>query len=479
MSETKVHFGWPAELLERMEDLLGEEFRDYRESLSEEGWQALRFKMQTTGGSEESIEALRTEVIPGSSEKVPWEKNAWYYDRPDTPGKSVWHDIGLYYIQEPSAMIPVPQMGIRPGERVLDLCAAPGGKTAQIAQRLQGKGLLVSNEPYPDRAAVLSQNMERLGIRNTVVTNEMPGRLLAHFGSFFDRILADAPCSGEGMMRRHPEVRAEWNPGINTMCAARQQEILACAAGMLKPGGTIVYSTCTFAPEENERTIAQFLKLHPDFTLGEMEIPGGSPGIGSADFPLERTVRIWPHRTRGEGHFIALLKKACSAEVEQEDKRNRKKDRRKTPDRESYKLLCASWEALFDTEKMPVPERDSLVCFGDNIWLPPEGTGSPDGLKIKRCGLEIASVKKGRISFSHALAMAVSADEVRNTYAMSAEEVLKWMNGETIPHTGQKGYVLMTASGFPAGFGTCDGRQIKNHYPKGLRKRYDPSFRLL
>ena len=478
MPETKDSFGWPAELLERMQELLGDAFQDYRESLSEKGWQALRFNMLKTGTDGQLIEKLRKAVIPGSREKVPWEENAWYYDQPDTPGKAVWHDIGLYYIQEPSAMIPVPQMGIRPGERVLDLCAAPGGKTAQIAQRLQGRGLLVSNEPYPDRALVLSQNIERLGIRNAVVTNEMPARLREHFGGFFDRILTDAPCSGEGMMRRHPEVRGEWGPETNTMCAERQQGILDCAAAMLKPGGTLVYSTCTFAPEENEETVAAFLRTHPDFTLEELQIPGAAPGIGNRAFPLERTARIWPHLVKGEGHFIARLIRTAAGE-EREERRNKKKDRRRGPDRDVYKMLCDSWEALFDTEKMPVPERDRLLCFGDNIWLPPEGAGSFDGLKIRRCGLEIGAVKKGRVSFSHALAMAAAPDEVRSAYAMAAEETLKWMNGETIPCAGRKGYVLMTAAGFPAGFGTCDGRQIKNHYPKGLRRRYDPSFALL
>ena len=483
MPETKESFGWPAELLLRMQELLGDaSYEDYRESLSEKGWQALRFNGIKTGCGEQLTGQLRNAVIPCSTQQVPWEENAWYYELPDTPGKTVWHDIGLFYIQEPSAMIPVPQMGVQPGERVLDLCAAPGGKTAQIAQRLSGNGLLVSNEPYPERALVLSQNAERLGIRNVVVTNEMPDRLLAHFGVFFDRILVDAPCSGEGMMRRHPEVRGEWNTGVNAMCAERQRDILACAAGMLKPGGTIVYSTCTFAPEENEGTIAEFLSAHPDFTLEEPVISGGTPGYRCAahpEYPMEKTVRIWPHLVRGEGHFVARLKKAGSAEEVPEMRRGRKKDRSSGPDKASYQQLCAAWESLFDTKKMPVPVKDRLVCFGDTIWLPPEGMRDPDGLKIRRCGLEIGAVKKGRVSFSHALAMACTPEEVGNVYAMSAEETLKWMNGETIPHAGEKGYVLMTVSGFPAGFGTCDGRQIKNHYPKGLRRRYDPSFALL
>ena len=236
---------------------------------------------------------------------VTWAEEGFYYEASEHPGKHVLHEAGAFYIQEPSAMAVVEVLDPKPGERILDLCAAPGGKSTQIAGRMQGAGLLVSNEIIPSRAKILSQNIERMGVGNCVVCREEPKRLAEAFPVFFDRVLVDAPCSGEGMFRKDETAIAEWSPENVTMCAARQRDILKQAAGMVTPGGVLVYSTCTFSIEENEGTIRDFTKEHPEFTVENVHING----IRGSD----RTLRLWPHLIEGEGHFIARLRRVDGA----------------------------------------------------------------------------------------------------------------------------------------------------------------------
>ena len=244
----------PEQFLDRMKQMLGEEFPAFLESYEQEKYQALRINPQKT------TIASFMEKSPFLRKPVPWEKNGFYYDREDAPGKHPYHAAGVYYIQEPSAMAPAAYLDAQPGERILDLCAAPGGKSTQIAAAMGGEGLLISNEIHPARAKILSENIERMGIRNGMVLNESPQALAKIFESYFDRIMVDAPCSGEGMFRKNTEACEEWSPETVENCAMRQQEILNCAASMLRPGGRIVYSTCTFAPEENEGTVSLFLE---------------------------------------------------------------------------------------------------------------------------------------------------------------------------------------------------------------------------
>ena len=255
----------PQAFLNRMESMLGEEYPAFLESYEKEKYQALRLN------SIKGDIAQMKDKVPFQLQPVAWAKDGFYYEKDDAPGKYPLHEAGVYYIQEPSAMAPAAyltrQMADGAGERILDLCAAPGGKSTQIAATMEGRGTLISNEIHPARAKILSQNIERMGIRNAVVTNEDSGRLTKYFLAFFDGIIVDAPCSGEGMFRKDEAAVTEWSPENVHRCAGRQQEILENAATMLKPGGRLVYSTCTFAPEEDEQAIGRFLEAHPEFTL--------------------------------------------------------------------------------------------------------------------------------------------------------------------------------------------------------------------
>ena len=249
---------------------------------------------------------------------IPWAKDGFFYDPATRPGLSAYHEAGLYYLQEPSAMAPVGLLDVRPGMRVLDLCAAPGGKSTQIAAALDGSGLLVANEFNPKRAKILARNIERMAVANALVLNEHPQRLAQRFPGYFHRILVDAPCSGEGMFRKEEAALSDWSEETVAMCAKRQGEILASAAQMLCPGGRLVYSTCTFSPEENEGVISAFLKTHPDFTMEAVEAPWFAPGrpdwIADPAPGLSHAFRLWPHRLPGEGHFAAVLRRAGDGE---------------------------------------------------------------------------------------------------------------------------------------------------------------------
>jgi len=390
-------------------------------------------------------------------ERVPWCGTGYYY-RPDArPGRHPWHAAGMYYIQEPSAMSAAEALDAQPGETVLDLAAAPGGKTTQIAGAMRGEGLLVANEIHPARARVLSENVERMGIRNCVVTQAAPDALSERFPLFFDRIMLDAPCSGEGMFRKDPDAVAEWSPGHVALCARRQADILPHAARMLKPGGRLVYSTCTFNREENEWTVERFLDRHPDFEL-----------LG--------TERIWPHLQRGEGHFVAVLRKVGARET----KAGRRPAR---GGRGAGKGTLAADMALFDAfaaEALPgfALGPGEPLRFGDALyWLPAEAGGrlSADalqGLRVPRPGLHLGDLRKGRIEPAHALALAAAAEDAAwvQSYRHDAPDTAAYLRGETLPAPeGAAGWGLVAVDGLPLGWGKASGGRIKNHLPKGLR----------
>ena len=289
----------PEGFLQRMETQLGEEYPDYLGSLERPRAVALRFN------------PLKGEMpsLPFVGEPVPWENQGYYYAPDARPGLHPYHEAGVYYLQEASAMSAVALLDPQPGERVCDLCAAPGGKTTQIAGRMLGEGFLLCNEINPKRAKILSRNIERMAVANSLVTNEHPARLAEKYPGFFDRVLIDAPCSGEGMFRKEEAAVTDWSEETVAMCARRQAEILHSGAMLLKPGGRLVYSTCTFAPEENELCIETFLQSHPEFSWEAVDAPWFTP-VGTGAF------RLWPHKLLGEGHFVAVLRKKAGEETE-------------------------------------------------------------------------------------------------------------------------------------------------------------------
>ena len=296
----------PEQFILRMRRLLGEDYDAFAASFARPRAVGLRLN-PLKGTSLPDLSAF-------SLTPVPWEPCGYYYDPETRPGKSAYHEAGLYYLQEASAMAPAALLDPKPGERVLDLCAAPGGKSTQLAGKMQGRGLLVCNEINSKRAKILASNIERLGIANALVLNEHPQRLEPRFKGYFDKILVDAPCSGEGMFRKEEAAVTDWSEETVLMCARRQAEILHSAAQMLRPGGRLVYSTCTFSPEENEGSVSEFLKTHPDFSIEAVDAPWFSPGrpdwIECPAPGLEKTFRLWPHRLLGEGHYCAVLRKA-------------------------------------------------------------------------------------------------------------------------------------------------------------------------
>ena len=282
----------PQEFLDRMKHQLGEEYPAFLQSLERPRAVALRFN--PLKGEKPSL--------PFVGDAVPWESMGYYYDPEARPGLHPYHDAGVYYLQEASAMSAVALLDPQPGERICDLCAAPGGKSTQIAGRLMGEGFLLCNEYSPKRAKILSSNIERMGIANALVTNETPDRLAKRLSGYFDRVLIDAPCSGEGMFRKEEAAVTDWSPETVEMCARRQAEILDSGAELVRPGGRLVYSTCTFAPAENEQAVTEFLLRHPDFEPEKVDAPWFTPA-GEGQF------RMWPHKLVGEGHFGAVLRR--------------------------------------------------------------------------------------------------------------------------------------------------------------------------
>ncbi len=443
----------PELFLKRMETMLGEEYKDFLESLEQERYHALRLNPLKTGENGESAARLfQGKKLPFHLTRVPWAENGYYYEKDDQPGKHPYHEAGVYYIQEPSAMAPVPLLEARPGEKILDLCAAPGGKSTQIAADMEGQGLLISNEIHPARAKILSENIERMGIRNACVLNETPAHLAEIFPEYFDRILVDAPCSGEGMFRKNEEACEEWSLENVALCAQRQDEILDCAARMLRPGGRLVYSTCTFAEEEDEGTVSRFLERQENFEEKARK-------------------RLWPHKVRGEGHFMAVLEKKgtapegyCSMCVNGLEKGSPVKELGEYP--EFVKAaLGENWgRALQDL-------GGRYLKFGEQIYLMPKEMPSTKGLKVLRPGLHLGTLKKNRFEPAHALALALSPKEAAHVWNLDIADgqALSYLNGQTFPAKGEKGWYLICADGFGIGWGKLAGGMMKNHYPKGLR----------
>lgn len=459
MRKRVLSMNLPEDFLNRMKKLMGPEFEAFLQSYDRKRAQALR--VNTLKISVNEFE----KISPFPMRKVPWVPEGFFYQSEQDlrPGKHPYHEAGLYYIQEPSAMAVGTLAAPQPGERVLDLCAAPGGKTTHLASQMKGEGLLISNEIHPERARILAQNVERMGIRNTIVTNEKPQALMKHFTGYFDRIIVDAPCSGEGMFAKEEQAVEQWSLDNVALCAERQQDILESASRMLRDGGTLVYSTCTFSPEENEGTISQFIQNHPEFEVVKMEayegFAPGRPEWAEAIPETADTWRLWPHRLEGEGHYIAVLKHQGQVSAYQNE------EKLPSIDRTQWNLYRQFAEENLKHQPDGIP-----ILFGEQLYLIPAGL-SLKGLKVLRAGLHLGTCKKNRFEPSHALALAMRAnDAIRCCHLTSSDSRVKaYLKGDTIPYEGEKGWYLVLVDGYSLGWGKLSDGILKNHYPKGLR----------
>ncbi len=385
------------------------------------------------------------QLLPFLGAPVPWEENG-FYTTEERVGSSPFHAAGIFYSQEPSAMCAAPLLDVQPGERVLDLCSAPGGKGTQLACKMEGKGIIVLNEPVAARAKILSQNVERMGIKNAVVVSELPEKLSAKFAGYFDKILIDAPCSGEGMFRKNAdEALSEWSEENVATCAKRQKRILDEGAKMLREGGRLVYSTCTFAPAEDEGQVCDYLENHPEMELIVQE-------------------KLYPHRVDGEGHFAALFEKR--AKTGEWDTRLKNAKPWCTRDGErAYR----EFERAFFFEKF----ARNLYEVNGILYDLPEGVFDWKGLQVLRVGVRLGEVKNGRFEPSHSLALCVKKEECRNVLDLDESDprLEKYLRGETVEGEAlANGWCVVCVRGYPLGLGKAVGGTVKNHYPKGLRR---------
>lgn len=383
-------------------------------------------------------------LLPFLGEPIPWEENG-FYTQAEKLGGSPFHFAGAFYSQEPSAMSAAPLLDVQKGERVLDLCSAPGGKGTQLACKMQGEGLIVLNEPISSRAKILSQNVERMGIKNAVVTNEYPADLARKFQGYFDKILVDAPCSGEGMFRKNAdEALSEWSEENVALCANRQTEILEYATQMLKEGGRLVYSTCTFAQAEDEGQVQNYLLSHPEMKHLKQE-------------------KLYPHKVQGEGHFVALFEK----ETKTAEWASRIK--------EAKASVTASGEKAYrEFEKTFFHAKFARRLYEINgvLYELPQGVFDWKGLQVLRVGVRLGEVKNGRFEPSHSLAMCVQKSECKNVVDLTEEDsrVQKYLRGETFEDESVKnGWCVVCMHGLPLGLGKAVNGVVKNHLPKGIR----------
>ncbi|WP_405110776.1 RsmB/NOP family class I SAM-dependent RNA methyltransferase [Paenibacillus sp. FSL K6-1217] len=509
----------PVTFVERMKELLGPEYEPFMETYKQAPYGGIRANTLKI-----TVEGLR-EHSPFAKDPIAWCPSGFYTAEGARPGKHPHYHAGLYYIQEPSAMAPVELLDVQPGDRVLDLCAAPGGKSTQIAAKLQGEGLLVSNDLHPERTKALAKNLELYGVRIGIVLNESPERIAAAFPGFFDRILVDAPCSGEGMFRKDEDMVKQWEPGTPAKYAEMQREILRAAASALKPGGTMVYSTCTFALEENEEMIAGFLSGHPEFSL----VPAGGTGPFAAGLgPLPGAARLWPHKIKGEGHFMAVLRHGGSegAEREVEARKDlRERSLSAAPKSKSAKTdlprkadhgrgskggrgsghgsgsgragtgpgsqsqrTGGNGEAIgfavyadFIQELLGTQPPGHAIWFGDHLYISPLPREALDGLKTVRPGWYVGQIKSGRFVPGHPLATALRPEECSRSVSLSSAsgEAVSYLKGETLSIPAErlsikeghahKGYTLVCIDGFSAGWGKWQDGLLKNEYPAGWR----------
>lgn len=439
------------EFLREMEALLGQQYPAFLSCYEQSAYRGIR--RNPLKCDEETLQ----KALPFPLHKTPFSPLSYYSPAETKLGAFAAHHAGMFYAQEPSAASAVTLLDPKPGEKILDLCAAPGGKTTQIASLTGDAGLLVANEIVRNRASVLASNLERMGVRNAVVTSCRPDRLEENFAGYFDKILVDAPCSGEGMFRHDPTAVTEWTPASPEACAARQAEILDSAAKMLRPGGTMVYSTCTFSTAENEGSMDAFLARHPDFEAMPVYVSFGRPAWNG------HAVRIWP-MDGGEGHFAALLRS-------KEDTALDYSSDSKLPQIEPnlLKEATALWNDCFNSE----PDGNFYhLKQSDTIYVVPQSLPSFEGIPVVRYGYEFAKIVGSRLEPCHGAFLCRKAGECRSIVNFDADDptLSAYLRGEEIPcDPFLRGYTAVCVCGVPLGFGKASNGRLKNKYPKGLR----------
>ena len=459
----------PEDYQSRMQEMLGDEYLQYLDSFNHSYGQTLRVNQLKM----EPADFIRRFLLNG---QVSWCDTGFYYEGDERLSANPYYHAGIYYLQEPSAMAPAAFLPVEPGDRVLDLCAAPGGKSTALAARLQGEGFLLSNDISASRCKPLLKNMEMAGVTNSVITCEAPEKLAGRFAGYFDKVLVDAPCSGEGMFRREPSMVKSWSAEEVKRYAVLQREILFHAAQMLRPGGYLLYSTCTFAKEEDEQTVEYFLEQHKDFSLQELPLCEGIE-MGRVEWTLHgredvrNCRRFLPHKVKGEGHFAALFKKEESADS-------------------SFGSVsgdCSTKEQKVSKEKIPeamedfmrdIPDwkqwKKRIFFIKERAFLLPKHCPSLQGLRIVRSGLYLGDCLKKRFEPSQALAMALKSSEYKKSISFPAEDIRieKYLRGETveIDNTEIKGWTLFCVDGFPLGWGKCNRGRLKNKYNPNWRK---------
>jgi 16S rRNA C967 or C1407 C5-methylase (RsmB/RsmF family)/NOL1/NOP2/fmu family ribosome biogenesis protein len=449
--------GLPGAFAARMRELLGPEAAAFLDSYRRPAQRAVRANPLK----------LDPAALPGllgiAPDPVPWCREAWFLPEGVRVGRTLAHAAGLCYVQEPSALAVGEALDVRPGQRVLDLAAAPGGKATLVAGRLGRAGVVVANEVQRSRVQALADNLDRWGSWRTVLAGETVAGLAGRLPGAFDRVLLDAPCSGEGLFRRDPAAAAQWRPGQVRGSADRQRGLLADAARLVRPGGVLVYSTCTFAPEENEHQVAGFLAGHPDWEVLEVPWhPGFAPGrpdwcLGGPP-ELSRTVRLWPHLLRGEGHFVAKLGRPGPAGGASGTLPSRSWG----PER-----VLGAWRG-FVADALE-EEPPGVVAVGERVYSVADEELAGAGLRLVRPGLLLGRVRPGRFEPAHALAMAAGPGSTRRARGLDDHQAAAFIRGEALDHGGPAGWTLVTWNDWPLGWGRAAGGTLKNHYPKGLR----------
>ena len=462
----------PPDFLAKMQTLLGETYPAFVQSYDAPGQAGLRVNTLKIPPADFSRIAPFTLTPAGE-----WDAAAFHLsqksdfseksDFSPSPGKHPYHWAGLYYLQEPSAMVVGAVTRPQPGEWVLDLAAAPGGKSTHLAALMGDTGLLVSNEVDRGRAHILADNLARWGTRNGLITNDTPEKLAQTWGGIFDRVLVDAPCSGEGMFRRQGGF--EWSAGMVQACARRQKGIVGDAAALVRPGGFLVYSTCTFSPEEDEQVIAHFLSQHPDFVLVEpSRFPGfapGQPDWADGTPELRHTIRLWPHQFQGEGHFIAVLQKELVGT------RGNSGELVSRPFKMNN-VIPLEWREFARANLRVDFPMERFHFAGDKLYLLPEQAIETGKIRLVRYGLLLGDVGKGFFKPAHTLALALTPAEVKHSldFPAEAETFVAYRAGHDFPAEGPDGWVLITVDGYALGWGKRVRGRVKNHYPHSWRQ---------